>query len=127
MKGQDMTPPIQHRNPHGRRPGSKVKSLGGYILIYEPTHPNANSTGYVGEHRKVMSDCLGRPLHRWEEVHHKNGNRSDNRLVKGHELHCPGDCCNLELWSKSHLPGQRVSDMLAWATKFLVEYAVLAE
>ena len=52
----------------------------GYILIYYPNHPNANGDGYVREHRKVMSDYLGRPLEAYEIVHHKNGIRSDNRI-----------------------------------------------
>ena len=45
----------------------------GYVLIFEPKHPNARKDGYVAEHTKVMAAELGRPLHRFEEVHHKNG------------------------------------------------------
>ena len=52
-----------------------------YVLIKDWNHPNARpSTGYVLEHRKVMSDHLGRPLTDEEVVHHINGNRADNRL-----------------------------------------------
>jgi hypothetical protein len=49
-----------------------------------------------------MAESLGRPLLPEETVHHKNGHRSDNRLTRGHELHCPEGptCCNLELWTK---------------------------
>ena len=32
------------------------------------------------EHRAVMAISVGRPLHLRETVHHKNGNRTDNRL-----------------------------------------------
>jgi hypothetical protein len=45
----------------------------GYVLIFEPKHPNARKDGYVAEHIKVMAAKLDRPLQRCEEVHHKNG------------------------------------------------------
>jgi len=35
---------------------------------------------WVKQHRQVMEEHIGRRLKRKEHVHHKNGNRSDNRL-----------------------------------------------
>ena len=65
---------IERRQPSGRKVGP-----GGYVYIRFPSHPFATSGGYVREHRLVMEKMIGRYLKSGEVVHHKNGNRADNR------------------------------------------------
>lgn len=60
--------------------GHKKIRVDGYIAIYFPDHPKANKDGYIMEHILVMECALGRWIAEDEVVHHKNHDRSDNRL-----------------------------------------------
>ena len=82
----------------------------GYKYIPCLGHPNSDKHGCIREHTKIMSDILGRPLLRSETVHHRNGDKLDNRFD------------NLELWSSNHPSGQRVSDLVIWARKIISMY-----
>jgi len=95
------------------RPRRNTASINnnGYELLYQPENPNANVNGLVLVHRKVMSEVLGRPLLRTEQVHHKNGNRSDNRIE------------NLEIWTTHQPQGQRIEDKIEYAIEILKQYA----
>lgn len=64
----------------------------------------------VPEHRLVMEKMIGRKLLPEETVHHKNGQRADNREA------------NLELWSSRNPKGQRVEDKIHWALELLKDY-----
>lgn len=71
-----------------------------YHDLLRPMATNVKHRNYVLEHRAVMAIKLGRPLLSSETVHHKNGDKLDNR---------PG---NLELFVTSHGVGVKASDLL---------------
>ena len=71
----------------------------------------AGKDGYVLQHRLVMAEKIGRPLIRFETVHHINGVRTDNRPE------------NLELWNGHQPAGQRIADKVDWAIQILSLYA----
>lgn len=84
MRGRHQNHARGQRN--GRWAGDKLITSHGYVAVRVPIdHPHSwgppglNEFRYAYEHVVMMMGVLGRPLHVNEVVHHKNGNRQDNR------------------------------------------------
>ena len=98
-----------YHNPDYQDPARRFTVKAGYVVL-DKNHIDNPYTTKVYEHRLVMEKYLNRKLFPGENVHHINGDRSDNRIE------------NLELWETSQPSGQRVEDKIEFYIHFLEQY-----
>ena len=66
--------------------GVRYDASHGFYIRIKPEHPfyqmsmSAGGQRYIAKHRLVVAMSIGRPLEKWEVVHHVNGDNTDNRL-----------------------------------------------
>jgi hypothetical protein len=71
---------FQEKEKHPNWKGGRSITSHGYVLIRVGCgHPLADVRGYAYEHRLVASNKIGRLLKPYEQVHHINGDKTDNR------------------------------------------------
>lgn len=97
-RGADLNAPIQVKAARG---SGHLNKQGYRIIVVNGRLKR--------EHRHIMEQLLGRKLREFENVHHKNGRRADNRPE------------NLELWVKSQPSGQRLEDLLSFVVTHYAE------
>lgn len=95
---------VTGKNNHGWKGGVSCLDGGGYL-----TYRHGKLRG-VKVHRHVYEQHYGIKLLPHQNVHHINGDRTDNRIE------------NLELWDTSQPSGQRVKDKIEFYFKLVDEY-----
>lgn len=117
-RGQDLNTPV--RTPLKPLGEGRWRAPGGYVLTIVPADtPGARKKNggcyFMLEHRYVMQRTLGRPLLPKEQVHHRDGDKTNN------------DPMNLELRSGPHGKGISVTDGVIASLNYLETHAALSE
>jgi hypothetical protein len=101
----------KHGENFDRSPLRKIQRRNGEWYVNASGYYTRNFNGKSElQHRVVMAQYLGRPLAKHENVHHRNGVRTDNRIE------------NLELWVTMQPTGQRPEELVAWAKEIIAAY-----
>lgn len=109
VRGMCSTHRRQVREGRDPQPIAPRRSNGGVNINTNGYGWRTVNGGRYLEHRVVMEGILGRPLASFENVHHVNGVRHDNRPE------------NLELWTRPQPKGQRPEDLAEWVVEMYPE------
>lgn len=90
--------------------GEGYVSKDGYLSYGIKNHPCGDKNNRVQASHLVYYEKTGYILKKGESIHHKNGDKLDNRFE------------NLELCTTNHPKGQRVEDKIIWCIEFLQEW-----
>ena len=66
---------------HPRFKSGRILRPDGYVRVLSGNHPWPRKYHYIFEHVMVIESHLGRRMAQGETIHHKNGDRADNRLA----------------------------------------------
>lgn len=69
----------RYANDKRKTTGNEYITTQGYVAIKAHGHPMAYADGYILKHRFIMAEKLGRILSKDEQVHHKDGNKLNNK------------------------------------------------
>lgn len=78
---KEKTMPQTTKEKHWNWKGGRLKyGSDRYIYVFNKQHPFATKSGYVAEHRLIMEKSIGSYLKPKERVHHKDGNKTNNKI-----------------------------------------------
>ena len=80
MAAAKRNSPYQEGSQNRNWKGGKSLCNGYVSVISSEVRRNSRKHKYVLEHRVIMEKALGRKLEKWENIHHKNRIKTDNRL-----------------------------------------------
>jgi hypothetical protein len=100
-------------NPNWRG-GRSVTSVGYALIRVGVGHHLADARGYAYEHRVVAEEKIGRRLESGEQVHHINGDKSDNRPenLEVYASLAEHFVCHRSSGSRLRMPGEPNPDVM---------------